>query len=226
MSTSRQEFGAGPLPRVANVVMWFLVVEGLLVLTLAPGLALALVLTPDATNLPLFALAALPVGPALAAAFFTWRRFHEERDTSPAQHFARGYRINLGDSLRVWVPAVVVLLVLTMNLASQDATGIGRPVAVLYAVMSVVVLVLALRMLAITATFAFRWRDVARITVLSLGARPLPTLGLLSYVVLVVGLTVVTFDAVVVMLASLLTYGVLRNELSVLGMVRRRFVAP
>lgn len=220
----RREFGEGPLFRVTTVVLWFVVVELCLVIALLPSIALTFVLAPDATNLPLFALAAIPVGPALAAAFFTWRTFDEERDAAPSRRFRRGYRLNLGDALRVWVPAVLVLLVLTVNLSFGDVTGIGTPLAVLYLVMAAVVVVAALRMLAITSMFSFRWRDAARITVFTLFRRPLATLGLLSYLVLTVGITVVTFDAVTVMLASVLTFGVFRNERGVLELVRTRFV--
>jgi hypothetical protein len=44
--------------------------------------------------------------------------------------------------------------------------------------------------------------------------------------VLAGGIAVVTFDAVVVLLASVLSYLLVRNELPVLAEVRRRFVAP
>lgn len=221
----KPEFGEGPLFRVATVVLWFLVVELWLGLVLLPSLVLMFWLDPDPTNLPLFALAALPVAPAISAAFFTWRRFDDERDTSPSRHFRRGYRLNWGDALRVWAPAVLVLTVLGINVAFGGAVGVGTPLAVTFLVLAVAVLVLVLRMLSVTSAFSFRWRDALRISLFTLVTRPLRSLGLISYVVLAAGLTVVTFDAVVVLLASVLTFAVVRNEAPVLVEVRERFIA-
>ena len=62
------EIGTGALSRWSAVVYWFLVVEGMLVLTSAPGLVLLLLLDRDASNLPLVALACVPFGPSVAAA--------------------------------------------------------------------------------------------------------------------------------------------------------------
>ncbi|WP_250444618.1 DUF624 domain-containing protein [Actinotalea sp. C106] len=229
MSDQARSFGDGTLSRVAGRVYWFLVIEGMLLLTLSPGLVLAFWLAPDASNLPLFALAAVPVGPALAAAFYAWRRFGEDRESSPRKEFHRGYGLNLADALRAWVPAVVVLLVLAINLTFQGSAGVGGsvagPVALLQVGLAVLVLLWAVRMLSVTSVFSFRWRDAARISLHTVLVRPLSSLALFSYSVLVVGLTVVTFDAVVVLLASVLTFAVVRSEAPVLGYVRERFVA-
>ncbi len=223
MSEGRRPFGEGPLFQVTTAVYWFLVVEVLLVATTLPGLVLAFLLAPEPSNLPLFALAALPVGPALAAAFYTWRRFSTQQDQGPARVFARGYRLNLADSLRTWVPVVGVLLVLGMNMSFGEATGFGA-LSWVWAALGVAVLLWGLRMLSITSVFVFRWRDAGRIAVYTLIVRPVATLALLSYLVLVAGLTVVTFDAVVVLLASLLTFAVARSERPVITRVHEQFV--
>jgi hypothetical protein len=213
----------GPLSRFATAAYWFLAVEVLWVLTAAPGLVLAMLLERDASNLPLYALAAVPFGPATAAAVFAWRVFLRERDPSPAQQFWRGYRLGSLDALRSWVPALVVLGVLGTNLAFGGAVGVGGPFAPLYVLLAVGVLMWAVRMLALAGSFRFRWRDAARIGVWTLGSRPLATLGLLSLLVLTAGIVYVTFDAVAVLLASVLTFLVVRNDAPVLADVERRF---
>ncbi|WP_459644051.1 glycosyl transferase [Kineococcus sp. NUM-3379] len=225
MTRAAREFGEGPLSHVTGVVHWFVVVELLLVLTTAPGLAAALLLAPEASNLPLYAASALPVGPALAAAVFAWRRFLTERDTSPARHFLRGYRLGAADALRTWVPALAVLTVLAVNVAYRGTIGLAAAFTPGYVVLGALVLLWAVRTTVVAAVFAFRWRDAARISVLTLVARPLPTLGLLSLLVLCTGIAWVTFDAVVVLLASVLTFCLVRNEQPVLAHVRERFVA-
>ncbi|NAZ76631.1 DUF624 domain-containing protein [Kineococcus sp. T13] len=219
-------FGEGPLSQVTQVVHWFVVLEVLLVVATAPGLAGALLLVPDASNLPLYALCAVPVGPALAAAVFAWRAFLADRDAAPAREFLRGYRLGALDALRTWVPVLGVLTVLAVDTAHRDVVGVAAAFTPLYAVLGAAVLVWAVRVLVLTAVFAFRWRDVARLAAMTLLTRPRSTLSLLSLLVLAIGTAWVTFDAVVVVLASVLTFLLARSEAGVVREVRERFVAP
>ncbi len=216
--------GEGPLTRFAAVVHWFLVVEVLLVLVTAPGLVAALLLAPVASNLPLYALCAVPVGPAVAAALHAWRAFLSDRDDEPARRFLRGYRLGVGDALWTWVPALGVLTVLGVSVAYRDAVPGGGALVVPQVTLGVVVLLWALRMLSITASYAFRWRDAARLSVLTLVVRPAASLALLSLLVLVAGTTYVTFDGVVVLLGSVLTFLLARGEQPVLRQVGEQFV--
>jgi hypothetical protein len=206
-------------------VYWALAIEVLWALTAAPGLVAAMFLERHPSNLPLYAIAALPVGPATAAAVFAWRVFLRERDPSPVHQFGRGLRMAWLDALRSWGLALVVLTVLATNLAYRDAVGVAGPLVVLYVVLGVVTLLWAVRMLVLAATFTFRWRDAARLGLYTLGARPLATLGLLSLLVLAAGIAVVTFDAVTVLLASVLVLLVVRNDAPVIADVEERFVA-
>jgi hypothetical protein len=215
----------GPLSRAATVAYWFLMVEVLLVVTTLPGLVAVLLLERHPSNIPLYALAAVPLGPALAAAVFAWRVFLRERDPSPALQFWRGYRLGWRDALRVWVPALVALALLGTNVAYREAVGLPAALVLVQVLLAAGVLVWAIRTLVLAATFSFRWRDTARLGVYTLTAKPLVTLGMVSLLVLAAGIAVVTFDAVVVLLASVLTYLLVRNEEPVLTLVEERFVA-
>lgn len=225
MSRRSPETG-GPLGRAANVLYWFAAIEVMLVLATLPGLVVALLLEQHASNIPLYALAAVPVGPALAAAVFAWRVFLLERDPAPVAQFWRGYRLGWSEALQVWVPALVALTVLGTNLAYRDAVGMPPAVALLQVMLGAAVLLWAVRTLTLRAAFTFRWRDAARLGLHSLGSRPLVTLGLVSLLVLTIGIVAVTFDAVAVLLASVLTFLLVRNEQPVLTDVQKRFVAP
>ncbi|MFD1045056.1 glycosyl transferase, partial [Kibdelosporangium lantanae] len=63
MTTRTDEIGSGILSRVTSVVYWFLVVEGLTVLTTAPALAPVVFLAGGPGNAPLIGLCFLPVAP-------------------------------------------------------------------------------------------------------------------------------------------------------------------
>ncbi len=215
---------AGPLSRASTVAYWFLVIEGLLVVTMAPGLVPLLFLERDASNVLLAALLMLPVGPAASAAFFAWKRFGEERDQAPARHFWRGYRLNLLDSVRVWVPGLVVLGLLATNLTHLGAVHLPVLVGTLSGVVAVLVLVWLTHALVVASVFSFRFRDTVRIAAYVTFDQPRASLGVVSFAVLAAGVVLVTSDWVLVLLASVFTYLVWRGERPVVDEVTRRFV--
>ncbi|MCZ2822691.1 hypothetical protein O2V63_20330 [Modestobacter sp. VKM Ac-2977] len=225
MSRPAREFGEGPLSRATAVVYWFLVVELLLAVTAGPSVIAVVLLDRHPSNIPLVALAAVPVGPALAAAVFAWRVFDRERDTAPARHFWRGYRLNALDVLRSWVPGLAVLTVLGINLTYREAVGLPAPLTALQVLLAVGVVLWMLLAVVITALFRFRARDVARLGAHYLGARPLVTLGLLSWLVLCAGIAYFLSDWVLWLLASPLTFQLTRITAPVAGDVTTRFLA-
>ena len=120
-----RQFGDGPLSRVTSRVYILLVVELLLLLTTLPGLLPLVLLGRDASNLPLVALFLVPVGPAVSAALYALRHQRPDlTDLRPAALFWRGYRANLSGVLRVWVPTLLWLTVLAVNLAYSGAAGL------------------------------------------------------------------------------------------------------
>lgn len=219
------EVGAGPLSRGASVVLWVLVVSGLVVL--AGGLPLALVpfLAGDAANVWVVALLLVPMGPALAAAMFAWRRFLADRDLQAAAHFWRGYRVNALDVLRWWVPTLLVLAVIGFSLAHLDAAGVPGGYGVALVVVAVAIALWAVVALALSSHLSLRTRDVARLATYYLAAKPLVTLGVLSLLVLCVGIVVLTSDWVLVLLAGLLALAVVTTTEPVVRDATARFTA-
>ena len=211
--TVRREFGDGVLARGAAAVHRVLVIELGLLLAAAPGLVLLALLVPDASNAPLAALALVPVGPAVSAAVFAWRATLREPGLEPLRHFVRGYRANVVDVLRWWVPTLVLLTVLVTNLAHLDAV-ITAPVprAVVRAVLLAVLVATPLwaaHVLVLTSLFTLRTRDAARLGLHHLGRRA--SAGAASLLVLAGGVVVLTSDWVLALLGSLFTLLLLHN---------------
>ncbi len=221
---ARTEIGDGPLSRASAVVYWFVVVEAMLLVTTLPGLVPLVLLERHWSNIPLAAALLIPVGPAVSAALFAWRRFGEERDLKPARHFWRGYRLNLADALRVWVPALALGTILGVNLANLWVTDAPVVFGVVGALVAAVALVWTAHALTIASLFSFRWRDTARMATYFLLTAPLASLGVLSLGVLVLGVVYVAGDWLVVLLASVLVFLLWRNERPVVAQVQRRFV--
>src|SRR5690554_475682 len=79
--------------RATTALWWLLMVEVGLLLTLLPTFAALLILDPAATNPALFALLAIPVGPALQAGIFALRRGKPGTNERPWNRFWEGWRL-------------------------------------------------------------------------------------------------------------------------------------
>ncbi len=211
-------------PGVVAGLVWFLVVEGLLVLTTVPTLAWLPFLEATWSNVPLMVALGIPVGPALSAALFAWRRFTQGEDAGAARHFWRGYRLNWADALRLWVPSLVVLSLLAVNLLSLRGGDAPAVFGVVGALVAVVVAVWTAHAMLVASLFSFRARDVVRIAVYFVLAAPRASLGALAIVAAGVAAAWFVQPWLPVALASVLTYLLWRNGRSIAAQVERRFV--
>jgi hypothetical protein len=216
--------GGGPLSRAAALLYCLLVVEGLLLVTTLPGLVVLVLLDRDASNIPLVAACALPLGPALAAAFYALhRRSRDIADLHPASAFWRGYRMNAREALRIWVPWLVLLTVVGVSLANFPAAGLPGWWAALLVVIAAAALLWMANALVIVSLFSFRAGDVARLAAYFLGHRPGVTLGNAGLVILAGGVTYLGSDAVLALLASALAAMVLQTSRPMIVEIRERF---
>lgn len=218
------ELGTGALSRWSAVVYWFLAIEGMLLLTSAPGLVLLTLLDRDVSNAPLVALACVPFGPSVAAALFAWRVFVRDRDLSPARHFWRGYRLDVLDVLRWWVPTLAVLAIIAVNLTHLGTLGLPPVLGVALAVVALLVVLWSGHALVLSALFSFRTRDVARLGAYFVAGKPLVTLGFVSVLVLT-GALAYASDWLLVLLAAPLTYLYARTAAPMVAAAEAQFTA-
>lgn len=217
---------AGVLARAAALVYTLLVVELLFLLTAAPALVLLVLLDHDASNVPLAAACAIPVGPAFSAALFAVRhRSGDLADLAPARAFWRGYAGNLRPVLMIWVPWLAWLAVVAVVLAHGAAAGVPGWWRVLLVVLAVVATLWVINALVITSLFAFRAVDVARLAVYFLMRTGRATLGSAGLVVVAAGVTVLSSEAVLALLGSVLAAALLWTDRSMLDAVQARFTA-
>jgi hypothetical protein len=225
-SGSQPQFGEGPLARASALVYNLLVVELLLLVATLPGLAVLVLLDRDASNLPLAAACALPLGPALSAAVYALH--HRRRDLAelrPAAAFWRGYRLNLRGALQVWVPWLALMTIVAVNLAHLAAAGVPRWWAALLVLVGAAATLAAANALVITSLFAFRARDVGRLSVAFLARTPGVTLGNACLLIVAAAITAVSSEAVLALLGSVLAAALVRTCRPMIVEVRRDFTA-
>ncbi|MGC9665324.1 hypothetical protein ACNTMW_02075 [Planosporangium sp. 12N6] len=222
----RGQFGAGPLSRAAALIYAVLVVEFLLLLTTLPGLIGLVLLDRDASNVPLVAVCALPVGPAVSAALYAFHRYRGDlTDLAPGVAFWRGYRANLAGALRVWVPCLAWLAVIAVSLANRDDAGVPAWWVALLVVVAVAVTVWGVNALVITSLFVFRTRDVARLAAYFLVRTPSVPLGSALLLLAAAGVTAVSSEAVLALLGSMLTLALLVTSRPMINKIRAEFTA-
>jgi hypothetical protein len=223
-ASARREFGEGPLARVAAFCYTLVVVELLFLLVTAPGLVVMVFLARDASNLPLVALCALPIGPALSAALFA---LHHRRgdltDLRPLPAFWRGYRLNALSALKLWVPWLVWLTIVGLTLANFGAAGVPRWWAILLVVIAVAVTLLEASAMVITSLFAFRTVDIVRLSGYFLARTPSVALGNVCLLLLAAGVVALSSEAVLALFASVFALTLLRFARPMTEQIRREF---
>lgn len=223
-SGSQRQFGDGPLARLSAFVYNLLVVEILLLLASLPGLVALVLLDRDASNIPLAAACALPLGPALSAAIYALHhRSHDLGELRPASAFLRGYRLNFFGALKIWTPWLAWLTIVAVNLAHLRAAGVPSWWAVVLVVVALGSTLAAIDALVITSLFTFRATDIVRLAVVYLTRTPSVTFGNALLLLAAVSITAVSSEAVVALLGSLLAAVLLWTCRPLIADVQREF---
>lgn len=223
---TRREFGEGPLARAAALVYSLLTVELLLFATTLPGLVPLVLLDRDASNAPLAVACAIPLGPALSAAIFALRRHRGDlADLRPAAEFRRGYRLNLGGVLRVWIPWLGLMAILAVNLSHARAAAIPPWWTGLLIAFAVVATLWMANALVITSLFAFRAIDVARLAAYFLGRTKGVTLGNLCLLICAAALVALASEAVLALAGVVFAAFLLRTCGPLIALVAEEFTA-
>lgn len=222
---SPREFGTGPLSRVLALVYTLLTVEVCIVVATAPALVLLTLLDRDASNIPLAALCALPLGPAASAAVST---LHQRRadltELRPATAFWQAYKRNAGGVLRLWAPWLAFTTVIAINLAHFAAAGVPGWWAWLLVAVAAIAALWSVNALVITSLFAFRTADVARLAAYFLIHTWRVTLAHASLLVVALGITFLFSEAVLMLVAALVLWSLAVVSRPMIAEIREEFV--
>ncbi|WP_329118528.1 hypothetical protein [Streptomyces sp. NBC_01465] len=217
-------FGTGPLSRASALIHTLLVVEVMLLAAASPGLAALLLLGRAPSNLPLAAVCLVPLGPAVSAAVHVLhRRTRDLTELHPARAYRRAWRLNALPALRLWAPLLAWLTVIGFSLTHFPAAGVPGWWAGLLALIGGASLVWGGHALVISALFAFRTADTARLAAYFVLRRPGASLAVLSLLVLTAGLTLLATEAAAVLLAAPLLMSLLHGLRTVIAETEEDF---
>ena len=198
-----------PLYRWTDRVYRLMVLTTCFLLTAWPGLVALLLLTPTISNAVLYAVAALPAGPGIAAALYAARKLVDGDDGSTWSAFWRGYGQNWRDALKVWAPVVVVATIVAVDLAwlaSQQSAWTAMA-STMVPLLAVLASPFVMNALVLVSWFSFRTRDAARLSGYYTFMKPLATLGLLLVLGAVGAVVVGVSDWAGFLVAGVAAYG-------------------
>ncbi|MBN8883290.1 MAG: DUF624 domain-containing protein [Salana multivorans] len=103
--------GAGRMVRAARTINRCVVLGLCLALACAPSVVVGLFVSATPLGLVLYVLGLVAVAPALSAGLYAVRGWRRDPGAGSARLFLRGYRMNVVDVLRWWVPTLVAAAV-------------------------------------------------------------------------------------------------------------------
>ena len=223
MVQKKTEYGAGPLFRAAGTVSGVMMGHALLVLANVP-----LVVAPLLGNWLLVLLACVPVGPSLVAAMYAFNRLLAGHDTGVFRDFVRGYRMNFAQALLVWLPYLLVLAVIALNLAGLPLIPGAGPAAepairVALLVLGLLVVTASLNALQLLSRFTFPVRDIYRLSLYSFGAQKRVALGTAGILFVAAFLLLMTTTYLMLVAAGALVFLVCLNSRPLLRFIEDRF---
>jgi len=220
------EVGKGSIGKMSKVIYWYGIMSALLALTALPSLVIAFLLAQDASNIPLFALAMLPLGPAISAALYTVRARYRSEDAGPWRAFWRGYRLNFFTVLKFWVPALILLGIIGFSLAFGYLMALSLPYRIGLFIVGGLVVVIAMHAVSIATFFNFRFTDTLRLAAYQLFTNKLATVGMLVVAVLAFGLLWFANEFVLLLAGGLLAILWFQQERPVLNSIYHQFTVP
>ena len=197
---------SGALGKGTKVIFWLLAVTFFLALTSIPAILVTLFLAPDPSNFPFFALALLPLGPAISAGLWAIRARYRSEDAGPTRAFWHGYRANFLPALSVWVPALLILGIIGYTLLFGSMIELSQGYRAFLVAIGVLVLMAAMHALSLVTFFNFRFSDIWRLAAFQIWDSKVATLGLLAVAIIAFGLVWFVNEWLLVLLGGILVY--------------------
>jgi hypothetical protein len=200
------------------------VVQACVLVTAAPAVLLPVLLDRDASNVPLLAVAAVPLGPALSAALYALRhRGHDLTDLSPARTFWRGYRLNARAVLKLWLPWLAWAAVAGTSLAHPEGAGVPRWWHAALVTLAAGSLLWQANALVIASLYEFRTRDTARLAAWFLIRTPRVTVGTAGLALAAGAVVVWRSEAVLALVAVVFAAALLTVSAPMRAEIEQRF---
>lgn len=223
-----KEFGQGKIHGFTNHIYWLAQINIYFVLCNIVFLFFFLTLEPSFSNIIIYFLALIPSGPAVSALCYAIGKLVRENEISPTKDFFYGYKLNFKDTLKLWLPMLLVIFILVVDLQYfyLEATVINQILAIVFLVVLILMLGLLLYIFPINVTYKFRTRDIYKLSIYYSFKKVKITFGNIGIFIITLFLMYVISDFLILFIASLVCYALMVNSKEVMDDIKLNYVDP
>jgi uncharacterized membrane protein YesL len=220
-----RQFGEGLLFSLTSHIYWLIMTNIYFILCNGLFLFFFMTLEPSFSNITIYFLALIPTGPSISALFFSIGKLIREKDLSPLRDFFHGYKINFKDTMKFWLPLLLVLYILFVDLQyfNSNSTTINDILSVLFSIAIILMIVLVMYAFLINAGFTFRLKDIWKLSVYYSFTKLKITFGNIGIVIILLFLSSIVSDFLIVFAASLVCYLFMLNSKEVIEHIKINF---
>ncbi|TWD98858.1 uncharacterized protein DUF624 [Neobacillus bataviensis] len=224
----KREFGEGTLFSVTNYIYWLLMTNIYFVLCNVIFLFFFMTLEPTFSNITIYFIALILTGPSVSALFYSMGKLIREKELSPLRDFFHGYKINFKDTMRFWLPLLLVLYILFVDLQyfNSNPSVLNHILSVVFFIGIIVTLIFMMYAFLINAGFNFRLKDIWKLSIYYSFKKVKVTFGNISIVIITLFLTTITSNFFILFTASVVCYVFLLNSREVLEDLKLNFCKP
>ncbi|MEH6992160.1 DUF624 domain-containing protein [Neobacillus drentensis] len=221
----KNAFGEGILFGVTNHIYALFMTNIYFVLSNIICLFFFMTLEPAFSNITIYFLALIPTGPAITALFYSIGKLIREKELSPLHDFIHGYKINFKDTMKFWLPLLLVLYILIVDLQYFNSTPstINNVLSVIFAIGIILTMVISMNVFLIIAGYKFRFKDLWKLSVYYSFMKVKITFGNISIVIITLFLISVTTNFLLLFIASLICYAFMLNSKGLLEDIQLKF---
>ncbi|MCC5895694.1 MAG: DUF624 domain-containing protein [Alkalibacterium sp.] len=161
-----KDIGEGRLYKISQNISWFLITTLWFNLNLIPLFFFFLFVEATLANLVWYLIGLIPLGPAIGALLGSTMHVVEDDDFSePGRDFRKYYRQNVWDTLKIWMPYLIVIYLFSVNINYYFSIA-GSQYVLLGYVFALLILILTLYfipVLLIQIKFSFRYKDLLKL---------------------------------------------------------------
>lgn len=167
MSNDYNEYaGNNRLYKISQNISWFFIITLWFNLSFIPLFLFFLFLEPTLANIVWYLVGVIPLGPAIGALTSSTIRVIEEDDFSdPGKDFRRYYKKNFIDSLKVWIPYLVIVYLFSVNINYYFTIAESQYILLgyLFFLLTALLTLYLIPVFIIQMKFSFRYKDLLKL---------------------------------------------------------------
>lgn len=202
------DFGSGRLYKASQNISWFFITTLWCVVHQVPLFIFFLFVEPTLLNIVWYLIGIIPFGPAISGLLGSTLYVIEEEDFSePTKTFWKFYKMHFFDSLKIWLPYLVVIYLFSVNINYHFNIGGGGPVlGWFFLILTVLVTLYMVPLFLISVKFEFRYIDLLKLGLYYFFVKMKLTFGNFFIIFIVCVLLLFTTEWLLLAIPAVLSY--------------------